>query len=177
MDRDRYKFDLVTQRFLEGRWETALGKTVQEKVLAGLQNSVEVRAILDPYVLDHPENAEPYGFPYYPKSAMEADAFWVLTNDDLRGIHFYNENFEGSRSFEKKQFTYSSFYNCNLAGVEFFMSDLSYARLEKSNLTGVVFANSGGFSTKFLNCSAKHSVMWNCGFRDCDFSGTDFSGC
>lgn len=71
MDRERYKFDLLTQRFLEQRWETAIGQKVRDEVLSGLKNSVEVRAILDPYVLDHPENVEPYGHPYYPKDAME----------------------------------------------------------------------------------------------------------
>jgi hypothetical protein len=176
MERDGFKFDLVTQRFFIQRWETATGKMVRDNVLAGLKCHVEIRGILDPYVLDHPENVEPYGYPYYPKDAMGAEDFWVLTNDDLRGIHFYNEDFMGSPSFEKKALTYSSFYNCNLSKVNLEMTDFSYARIEKCNLDGAVFYRSGGFSTRLTNCSAKNLLLYECAFRECDFSGTNFRG-
>ena len=56
VDKDGFKFDLKTQRFLVYRWETEVGARVRDEVLAGLKNSVEVRAILDPYVLDHKDN-------------------------------------------------------------------------------------------------------------------------
>jgi len=176
MEKDGFKFDLVTQRFLVNRWETDLGKRVREEVIEGLKRSVEVRAILDPYVLDQPENIEPYGYPYYPKIAMTKDAFWVLTNDDLRGIHVYSEQFPGSPSFEKKSFSYSDFHNCVLIDVNLDMTDFSYARFEKCNMDGVTFAYSGGFSTRIINYSIKRSCFWMCGFRDCDFRDSDFRG-
>jgi len=176
MDREGFKFDLETQRFLVNRWETELGKKVNDKVISGLKNSVEVRAILDSYVLEHPKNLDPYGYPHYPKDAMTEGAFWVLTQDDLRGIRFYNEDFSNSPSFEKKSLSYSSFYNCNLTDANFEMSDLSYARFEKCKMDRIIFAASGGFSTKIENCSLHDACFWSSGFRDCDFSGSDFTG-
>ncbi|MBI4825144.1 MAG: pentapeptide repeat-containing protein [Nitrospirae bacterium] len=176
MDRDGYKFDLVTQRFIINRWETETGQKVREDVIQGLKNSVEVRAILDSYVLAHPENVEPYGYPHYPKNAMTEGGFWVLTNDDLRGINFFSEDFSGSPSFEKKSLTYSSFFDCNLTDANFEMTDLSYARFDNCKMDKIILAGSGGFSTKILNSSVRNACIWKCGFRDCDFSGSDFFG-
>ena len=86
MDRDGFKFDLETQRFLVNRWQTGIGKRVRDEIISGIKASVEIRGILDEYVLEHPENIEPYGYPMYPKNVIEDSAFWVLTSDDLRGI-------------------------------------------------------------------------------------------
>lgn len=176
VDKDGFKFDLQTQRFLVNRWETEVGSRVREEILAGLKNSVEVRAILDPYVLDHKDNTEPYGYPIYPPGAMTENEFWVLTQDDLRGIRFYNEDISNTPSFEKKALSYASFYNCNLAGSNLEMTDLSYARFEKCDLTGTVIVASGGFCTRVTNCTATNACFWQSGFRECDFSGTDFRG-
>ena len=176
MDKDGFKFDLQTQRFLVNRWETEVGSRVRDRVLEGLKKSVEVRAILDPYVLDHRDNTEPYGYPIYPSDAMTRNEFWVLTQDDLRGISFYNEDISDTPSFEKKALSDASFYNCNLAGSNLEMTDLSYARFEKCNLTNTVFAASGGFCTSIANCTAAYACFWESGFRECDFSGTDFRG-
>lgn len=158
------------------RWDTEVGARVREEVLAGLKNSVEVRALLDPYVLVHKDNIEPYGYPIYPPDAMTENGFWVLTQDDLRGIRFYNEDISNTPSFEKKALSYASFYNCNLAGSSLEMTDLSYARFEKCNLTDTVSAASGGFCTTVKNCTAMNACFWQSGFRECDFSGSDFRG-
>jgi hypothetical protein len=53
------EFDIEVQRFLVNRWETPIGQVVRERVIDGIKNSVEIRAILDDYILDHPENGEP----------------------------------------------------------------------------------------------------------------------
>ena len=156
LDQEGFKFDLVTQRFIINRWETDTGKLVRDKVIYGLKNSVEVRAILDNYVLEHPDNIDPYGHPYYPKDAMSSNSFWVLTSDDLRGIRFYSENFEGSPSFEKKSLGYSRFFDCDLRKVDLELTDLSYAVFDKCKLDEVVLAGSGGFSTIMSNCSARN---------------------
>jgi len=111
-EREGFKFDLLTQRFIENRWNTEIGRKVLEEVIWGLQNSVMIRAILDDYVLDHPENVEPYSHPIYPEDAMKKDSFWVLTVDDLRGIHISSEDFTDSPSFEKRSLSYARFYNC-----------------------------------------------------------------
>ena len=62
VDKDGFKFDLQTRRFLVNRWETEVGSRVRAEVLAGLKSSVDVRSVLDPYVLDHKDNTEPYGY-------------------------------------------------------------------------------------------------------------------
>lgn len=59
-----FKFDFVTQRFIETRWETPVGEQVLKELVEGLKESVEIRCILDRYVLDHEHNASPYSHPY-----------------------------------------------------------------------------------------------------------------
>lgn len=175
MDRDRYKLDFVTQRFIVSRWETELGRRVREEVIEGLKRSVIVREILNPYILDHPENVEPYGYPYYPQSAMTADAFWVLTNDDLRGIILYGENFSKSESFEGVDFSYGRFSDCDLTEVVL-AGDFSYTRFENCKMDRTTLASVSGLSAKIMNCSARDARVWKCGFWICDFGGTDFTG-
>ena len=176
MERDGFKFDLETQRFLINRWETETGQIVRDAIISGIKNSVELRAILDDFVLHHPENVEPYGYPVYPKSEMGEGKFWVLTQDDLRGIHIYNEDLSSSPCLEKKALSYSSFYNCNLSNTNIEMADFSYARFEKCNMESVVFAASGGFSARINDCILTNACFWQSGFRDSNFYGSDFTG-
>src|SRR5713226_3856289 len=96
-----FKFDLLTQRFIEKRWETPIGQEVLKEVVEGLKESVEIRCILDRYVLDHEANVAPYSHPHYPPDAMQPGSFWVLTQDDLRGVRVYNEKLAGCPSLEK----------------------------------------------------------------------------
>lgn len=174
MDKEGFKFDLETQRFIKERWNTPTGKQVRTNIIAGIKNSTELRAILDDYVLEHPENIDPYGHPIYPKSKMTKNEFWVLTQDDLRGIHIYNEDLSSSPSLEKKSLSYSSFFNCNLSNSNLEMTDLSYARMEKCNLHSSCLAMSGGFNIKLINSDLTNADLFQSHFSECDFSGSNF---
>ena len=77
-DTQGHEFDIRVQRFLTQRWETEVGERVRNEIVEGLKASVEVRAILDRYVLDHPDNSEPYGYPIYPSDRLGPGEFWVL---------------------------------------------------------------------------------------------------
>ena len=46
-DKEGFRFDLITQRFLEQRWETPLGSKVLDEIIEGIQDSVEIRGISD----------------------------------------------------------------------------------------------------------------------------------
>jgi uncharacterized protein YjbI with pentapeptide repeats len=175
-DRAGYQFDLFTQSFLKGRWDTPVGQAVRDEIIQGIKSSVEIRAILDPYVLEHPLNRDPYGHPYYPPDAIAADSFWVLTQDDLRGISFFGDDFSGGLSLGKKSLSYASFYGCNLHLVDLERTDLSYARFEECDLTEAWLVASGGFSIKFLASNLRGACFWESGFIDCDFSGSDLRG-
>lgn len=174
MDKEGFKFDLVTQRFIKERWNTPVGQKVRQEIIDGIKNSVELRAILDDYVLEHPENIEPYGHPIYPKSEMTEGAFWVLTQDDLRGIHIYNEDLSSSPCLEKKSLSYCSFFNCNLSNSNLEMSDLSYARIDKCNLNSACLAMSGGFNVRLVNSDLTNANLFQSYFGECDFSGSNF---
>jgi len=173
---DGYKFDLETQRFIINRWESEIGRSVRKEIIKGIKNSVEIRGILDNYVLEHPKNLDPYGHPIYPKSEMKEDVFWVLTHDDLRGIHFYNEDLSNTNSLSKKAFSYASFYKCDFSNSNLERAELSYARVEKCNLEYSTLAVSGGFNTQIIKSNLSNSCLMQCGFINCEFSGTDFSG-
>lgn len=174
MDKEGFKFDLITQRFIKERWNSELGQKVRQEIIDGIKNSVELRAILDSYVLEHPENTDPYGHPIYPKSEMKEGEFWVLTQDDLRGIHFYNEDFSLSPCLAKKSLSYSSFYNCNLTNSNLERTDLSYARIDKCNLNSACLAMSGGFNIKLVDSNLTNANLIQSFFGDCDFSGSNF---
>jgi hypothetical protein len=176
MEKDGFKFDFETQRFLKNRWETEVGQQVRKEIINGIKESVELRAILDDYVLDHPENIDPYAYPIYPKSEMDEGRFWVLTQDDLRGINIYSEDLSSSPCLQKKNLSYSYFHNCNLSNADIQRSDLSYATFEKCYMEGVVLAGSGGFNIELIDCNLTNACFWQSGFRESDFSGSTFSG-
>jgi len=175
-ERDGFKFDFQTQRFIQNRWETEVDREVLKKVIWGLQNSVEVRAILDDYTLEHPENYDPYAHPIYPKDAMKENEFWVLTNDDLRGVHIYHEDFSNSPSIERKSLSYARFFNCNFNNADFSVPDISYAQFEDCEFIEAKMVKTGGFSTRFINCNMQNACMLNATFIDSDFSGSDLRG-
>ena len=176
MEREGFQFDLETQRFIKNRWETEVGQSVLKEIIASIKSPSDLRWTLDEYVLKHKENIDPYGHPIYPKDAMTDGAFWVLTQDDLRGVRFNREDFSNSPSLGKKSLSYSSFYSCNLEKVNLDRSDLSYARLEKCNLKQAYLSNAGGYCVKFIECELQNALMYNSGFIDCDFSSSDLSG-
>ncbi|MFO9453215.1 pentapeptide repeat-containing protein [Legionella pneumophila serogroup 1] len=176
MNKEGFEFDLETRRFLINRWETELGKKVQKEIIEGLQNSVEIRAILDDYVLEHSENADPYGHPIYPKNAMKENSFWVLTQDDLRGIRIFNTDLSSTPSLEKKALSYSWFYRCNLTSANIEQSDMSFATFEKCNLENAILAYSGGFDVILKECNLKRACLYNSWFIDSEFYDSDLSG-
>lgn len=176
MEKDGFKFDFETQRFLRNRWDTELGQMVKKEIINGIKNRVELRAILDDYVLKHHENIDPYAYPIYPKSEMAEGAFWALTHDDLRGIYISSEDFSSSPCLEKKDLAYSYFHNCNFSNADLQQTDLSYARLEECNMEGSMLAGSGGFNIELIKCNFIGACLWKSGFRESNFSGSDFSG-
>ena len=176
MDRDGFEFDLLTQRFIQNRWETELGRKVLEEIIDGIKNNVEIRAILDSYVLDHPENQDPYGHPYYPKDEMTEGSFWVLTQDDLRGIHVYNEEFPKNSSLAKKSLNYARFYNCKFNGSNLERTSLTKAIFEKCNLENVLFASGGGYGINFKNSNLTNACFLETALIEADFSGAILTG-
>lgn len=176
MDRQGFEFDLITQRFLENRWETELGELVLKEVLEGIKNGSDVRSCLDPYVLNHEENSDPYGHPHYPKSAMGEGFFWVLTQDDLRGIHFYNEEFSEKSWLGTKSLNYARFYNCKFTGTNFERTSLTHTVFEECDLQNSQFPLSGGYCTKFIKCNLTNSNFYDASLIDTDLSGSDLTG-
>lgn len=176
-DRDGFRFDLATRRFIEQRWETEIGKRVLADVIQGILDRVEIRAILDPYVLKHPENSDSWSHPIYPRDAITSDRFWVLNNDDLRGVSFYHQDFGDTPSLEKKALTYATLFGCGLQGANFYGVDLSYARVERCDLRSAIFMRSGGFGTRMTECNVRDADLSESGWIDTDWKGTDLSGC
>lgn len=175
MDKQGFEFDLITQRFLENRWETELGKLVLKEVLEIIKNGSDVRSCLDPYVLDHEDNSDPYGHPHYPKSEMTEGSFWVLTQDDLRGIHVYNEEFSPKSWLGTKSLNYARFYNCKFTGSNFERTSLTRTVFEKCDLEKALFPLSGGYCTTFKECNLKFSNFYDAALIETDFSGSDLS--
>jgi hypothetical protein len=175
IERDGHKFDFETQRFLINRWQTETGKLVREQIIDGIKNSLDISAILSEYVLDHPDNTDPYAHPIYPKSEMQAELFWVLNSDDLRGIHITNEQFPTTSSLEHKMLTYSHFFKCDLSYACLNDCELSYARFKSCEMNHVSLIRSGGFSTSIINCNLRSACLWQAGFIDAEFMDSNFN--
>jgi hypothetical protein len=176
MDREGFQFDLKTQRFLTNRWETDVGERVYREIIDGIKNKIEIRSILDPYVLDHDENLDPYRFPYYPVSEITENRFWVLTHDDLRGITVYGEDFSNSPSMAKKSLSYSRFYNCTFSNTKIYNSDLSYAQFEECNLNNAILEHVGGYGVRFQKCSLNNAYICKSEFIECNIQDSNFTG-
>ena len=175
-DTDGFRFDFVTRRFLDQRWETDTGRAVLEEITEGIKNNVEIRAILDAYVLKHKDNYDSWGYPLYPTDAMGPEEFWVLNNDDLRGARFVNADFSDTRSLEKKALSYARFSNCKLPRVDLYQTDFSYARLKQCDFSGAHFVRSGGYGTHVLACDLRGAEMYEVGWIETDFDDSDLRG-
>ena len=176
MHRDRFHFDLVTQRFLKNRWDTALGQTAFSLIVDTLKRGDDIRSILDQYIFKHPDNQDPDGYPFYPKDAMANGAFWVLSHNDLRGIQVYNETFPDRAPFRNKTLGYARFFNCRLEGVNMERTQFTDTIFDRCHLESVSFANGWGSGTRFLNTSLKDACFWNTDFENVDLSGSDIRG-
>jgi hypothetical protein len=175
-EREGFKFDFPTVRFIKNRWETETGRKVLEEVIQGVKDSVLVREILKYYILDHPENFDSYAHPIYPQDAIKDKEFWVLTGDDLRGIKVYSEDFSNTSEFSGKSLSYSMFINCQFNKADFSGPDLSYAQLEKCEFLDTTMISTQGFSTRFINCDMQNACLWKTSFIDTSFSGSNLSG-
>lgn len=176
MNRDGFEFDLVTQRFIMNRWETEQGKNVLERVVESIKSGGDARGVLDEYVLNHPENQDPYAHPYYPKTVMKEGNFWVLTHDDLSGIQLYSEEFTSESTFAKKSLNYAGFYNCKLEGVNLGRTSLTRTAFKNCNLRESCIAISGGYDARFINCDLKDACLTQTHLEDVDFSGSNLEG-
>lgn len=176
-DRDGFQFNLIARRFIHQRWETDLGQRVLEEIVQGIRRGVELRAILDPYVLKDEANSDPWGHPFYPPAAMTADAFWVINNDDLRGASFYRQQFSGTPSLEKKALSYATFFDCDLSGADLYQVEFSSARLEQCRLAGAAFVRAGGFDTIMIRCDVRDANMSESGWIDVRWDGSDLRDC
>jgi len=172
-DLSGHEFDLRVQRFLVNRWETPTGTCVQNNIIEGLKTSVEIRAILDGYILKHPDNSESYGYPIYPSDCITSDRFWVINPDDLRGIHFYNEDFTGSPSFEVKLMDYAHFHNCNFDDANMARCSFTRAHFNNCSFQRTVLADAVGFYTVFRDCDMTGVCLWMSTFIEAEFRGCD----
>lgn len=176
MERQRYKFDLLTQRFLIHRWETELGQRVYAEILENIRGSADICPILEHYVIEHPENTDPYDFPVYPRDAVQPGTFWVLDPEDLRGLRFYQENLYATRSLTKMQLSFARFYQCNLRCAHLGMTRLSYAGFEACDLREAVFAHSEGIATRFVGSDLEHACLLGAEFIAPNLCGSDCRG-
>ena len=106
---------------------------------------------------------------------MLDDAFWVLTQDDLRGIHIFSEDFTKA-GFGKKSLNYASFHNCKFKNADFQRTSLTKTNFQKCNLENAIFAMAGGYNTEFIKCNLKNTCMVESYFNETNFSGSDLSG-
>ncbi len=176
--REKYfELDLLTQQFIVHRWHTPLGREIRDNIINGLKENKEIKEILEKYILKHPANVESYEYPYYPPDAIIAKDFWVIANDDLRGIHFYGEDFSGTTGFSKTNMGYGLFTNCNFSNVNFDYAGFSHTIFENCDLTNCIFDNTLCNSSKFSNCNLSHSVFLRTNFIETDFSSSDLRSC
>lgn len=176
MEKEEISFDLLAQRFIVKRWETPIGLELKEKIIAAVRRSEDLGKILEPYVLEHPANVEPYDYPFYPPDAMESQEFWVLTQNDLRGLHVEEKDFSGSVSFINQSLNFTRFVKCDLSNVSFEKSDLSHSRFENCTLNNAVFAYSDALHTAMVGCKLVNASFLGSTFIAADFAGSNLHG-
>jgi len=172
MKQQRYKFDLLTQRFIVNRWDTDIGRKLHAEIVERIKTSADISPLLDHYVLEHPDNIEPYDYPIYPHDSIIPGAFWVLDAEDMRGIRFHQENFCASASLTKMQLSLSGFYRCNLRHAQLGMSRISFTNFEGCDLREAMFAHAEGLDINFSD-----SDMRDCCLLGAEMIGADLSGC
>jgi len=175
VNREGLEFDLRTVRFLRDRWQSELGIRVKGEVLEELRRGAGIRGVLGRYVLDHQDNASPYEFPYYPPEAMHPDVFWVLHEDDLRGIELWNEDLSSLNGLEKANVSYAKFYHCTLNGTALSIMGMTHARFHNCSLVGACFAQSGGLEVEFSECDLTGAEFIDSGFENIRFTACNLS--
>ncbi|MGJ3259407.1 MAG: ion channel [Rhodospirillales bacterium] len=161
-DTSGFELDYETQRFVSERWDTEQGELAIREIIEGIKNNVEIRGILDDYVLDWDHPYSTYAYPYYPKEKIHDGHFWLLNNDDLRGIKIFRQEFEDSRSLERKSLAYSAFYN---------------VKFKNMNIHPLDMSQSSFFNCTFDGCNLYQFSGFNILFKDCDFKNSTFISC
>ena len=169
-------FDMETQRFLVQRWHSEIGQAVLAEVKAALNENRTLDAVLQPYILDHPANSDPFGYPVYPVESMRDHKFWVLATNDLRGIQVHDMKLEACQSLEHKALTYASFANCNFTQGSLGNCELSFTHIERCQFRGVNFSLSTAHKAHFESCDFHGASLWQCHIaetrlHDCDMRG------
>lgn len=171
-----HELDLFSRQFIVHRWHTTVGREVRDRIITALKAGEEIAPILKDYVLVHPANVESYEFPYYPPDAINSLDFWLIADDDLRGIQFHSEDFHGSTAFTKLNVSYGTFSDCDFKEVNFDLMTMNKARFARCNFSDAILANSVANDTKLSECSFRDGVFLNSYFRDIDFSCSDLRG-
>jgi len=171
-------YDERTRAFLVDRWNTPVGEQVSREVREGIARSVDLRWILEKYMLD----ADVYGtwFPaeYYPHEYMGEDRFWVLHGTDLRGLFFHDmPDLSNTASLRKMRLDYALFpLGTNLDGANLEMTSLSGTTFYKCSLVGTCLAGAGGVETRFVECDMRNVLLWEAGLLKADLRGSDLRG-
>lgn len=173
MDSIDEQFDLLTQRFIVNRWKTPIGREVRDQIIKCAKQGNDLDVLLKPYVLEHPANIEPYDYPFYPPDAMESQEFWVLTHDDLRGIHFFGEDFSATMVFARKNLSYTVFTECNLTNADLEMTNLTRAKFERCDLSNTIFAYLTAINTEIIDSNLRGACILGSYFNSVYFYGSD----
>ena len=171
------RYDERTRAFLTRRWNTPLGEEVSREIADGIRRSLDLRFILDKYVL----KTDVYGtwFPaeYYAYDHMGEDRFWVLHDTDLRGFLFDAEVVKDTASLDKMRLDYAVFPSgTDLSGVNLEMTSLDGTVFYKCKLVKTCLAGAGGVGTRFEKCDMREVLLWEAGFLRPDLPGSDLRG-
>lgn len=173
MEGNLIQFDLLTQRFITNRWKTPIGRELRDQIITCARTGGNLDELLKPHVLEHPANIEPYDYPFYPPDAMEEKEFWLLTHDDLRGIHLYGEDLANTMVFARKNLGYAVFSECNLSGVDLEMTNLCFTKFERCNLSNAIFAYVTAIETVIIDSNLRGACLLGSTFQDVDVCGSD----
>ena len=154
-----------------------MGEQVSQEISDGIRRSLDLRFILDKYVLKTDEYGTWFPAEYYPYDQMGEDRFWVLHDYDLRGFHFDPESTKGTASLDKMCLDYGVFpIDTDLSGVSLEMTSLDGTVFYKCNLVETCFAGAGGIETRFEECDMRRALLWEAGFARPDVRGSDLRG-
>ncbi len=176
MERLAPSFDAETQRFLVQRWHCEKGKRVLTRLKQALSLQQGVDEILNEFILKHPSNSDPYGYPVYPKACMGDDEFWVLATNDLRGIRLHDLQLVDCRGLEHKSLSYGSLASCVCERSSMGNCEMSFMHVEHCTFTGVDFSLATAHQAHFESCDFRGASFWECHFsrsrfHDCDLRG------
>jgi uncharacterized protein YjbI with pentapeptide repeats len=147
-------------------------------VLDGLARSLDLRFILEEYMLETDEYGTSFPAEYYPPEHMGENRFWVLHGTDLRGFFFNDiEDLRETASLDKMRLDYAVFpLNTNLSGVNLEMTSLDETVFYRCKLVGTCLAGAGGVDTRFEECDMRNVLLWQTSLLRPDLRGSDLRG-